>query len=65
MTANLKGHVAIITGSTSGIGQALAEGLAAEGVNNVLNGLGDPAAIEKVRASIAAAHGVPSAASDA
>jgi 3-hydroxybutyrate dehydrogenase len=58
MTANLKGHVAIITGSTSGIGQALAEGLAAEGVNIVLNGLGDPAAIEKVRASIAETHGV-------
>jgi 3-hydroxybutyrate dehydrogenase len=54
----LKGHAAIVTGSTSGIGLALAGALAAEGVAVVLNGLGDPAAIEKTRASLAAEHGV-------
>ncbi len=54
----LKGQAAIVTGSTSGIGHAMAEALAAEGVNVLLNGLGDPAAIEKTRADMAAKHGV-------
>src|ERR1700744_3357337 len=54
----LKGHVAIVTGSTSGIRQARAPALAAEGVNIVLNGFGDAAAIEKDRAALAASAGV-------
>jgi 3-hydroxybutyrate dehydrogenase len=58
MDYGLKGHVAIITGSTSGIGLALAGALAAQGVNLVINGLGDPAAIEKERAGLAEKHGV-------
>jgi 3-hydroxybutyrate dehydrogenase len=58
MDLNLKGHVAVITGSTSGIGMALAQALAAEGVEVVLNGLGDPAAIEKERTEMAARFGV-------
>ncbi|MDP3748385.1 MAG: 3-hydroxybutyrate dehydrogenase [Phenylobacterium sp.] len=45
----LQGHVAVITGSTSGIGQALAGALAEQGVNVVLNGFGDPAQIEHDR----------------
>ena len=45
----LQGHVAVVTGSTSGIGQALAAALAAQGVNVVLNGFGDPAQIETDR----------------
>ena len=45
----LQGHVAVITGSTSGIGQALARALAEQGVNVVLNGFGDPAQIEADR----------------
>ena len=48
----LEGQVAVVTGSTSGIGLALAQQLAAQGVRVVLNGLGDPAAIEQARASI-------------
>jgi 3-hydroxybutyrate dehydrogenase len=49
---HLEGHVAVVTGSTSGIGQALATALAEQGVNVVLNGFGDPAAIEADRKRI-------------
>ncbi len=51
---HLEGHVAVITGSTSGIGQALATALAGPGVNVVLNGFGDPAKIEADRAAMQA-----------
>jgi 3-hydroxybutyrate dehydrogenase len=54
----LRGQAAIVTGSTSGIGHAMAEALAAEGVHVVLNGLGDPATIERTRAEMAKTHGV-------
>lgn len=49
---NLKGKTAVITGSTSGIGLSLAQGLADAGVNILLNGFGDAAAIETTRAGI-------------
>ena len=55
---DLSGQVALITGSTSGIGQAMAEALAANGCNIVLNGLGNAAEIETLRAKIATDHGV-------
>jgi 3-hydroxybutyrate dehydrogenase len=55
---DLKGHVSIVTGSTSGIGQAMAKALAAKGSNIVINGLGDAAKIEDERAQIAAEFGV-------
>jgi 3-hydroxybutyrate dehydrogenase len=48
----LSGHAAVVTGSTSGIGLALAQQLAGQGVRVVLNGLGDAAVIEAARASI-------------
>ena len=51
---HLEGQVAVITGSTSGIGQGLATALAEQGVNVVLNGFGDPAKIEADRAAIQA-----------
>jgi len=54
----LQGQVAIVTGSTSGIGHALADALAAQGVNIVLNGLGEMTAIERTRAELAEKHGV-------
>ena len=58
ISADLKGHVAIVTGSTSGIGQAMAKALAKQGCDIVINGLGDPAKIEQERAGIAAEFGV-------
>ncbi|SDQ22337.1 3-hydroxybutyrate dehydrogenase [Brevundimonas sp. 374] len=55
---DLKGQVAVITGSTSGIGLALARAVAAGGGEVVLNGLGDPAEIERTRADLEASSGV-------
>jgi 3-hydroxybutyrate dehydrogenase len=48
----LKGKSAVVTGSTSGIGLAIARALAKEGANVMINGFGDKAAIEKERAGI-------------
>mgnify|MGYP002825266923 FL=1 len=55
---DLTGQVAIVTGSTSGIGAAMADALASNGANVIINGLGDADAIEKERAGIAERHGV-------
>ena len=49
MGQSLKGKTALVTGSTSGIGQGIAELYAAEGANVVLNGFGDSGAIEELR----------------
>ena len=57
----LKGKAAIVTGSTSGIGLGIATALVAEGCNVMLNGFGDPAAIERLRAGLAERHGVRAA----
>ena len=54
----LSGKSAIITGSTSGIGLGIARGLAASGVNIVLNGFGDANEIEAVRSELADSHQV-------
>ena len=48
----LKNKTAVITGSTSGIGLGIARAFAREGANVVLNGFGDAAEIEKLRADI-------------
>lgn len=51
---SLKGRTALITGSTSGIGFGMAKGLAAQGANIVINGLGDAGEIEKARKDVEA-----------
>jgi 3-hydroxybutyrate dehydrogenase len=54
----LKGKVALVTGSTSGIGLAIARAYAAEGADVMINGFGDAAAIETERAGIERDFGV-------
>jgi 3-hydroxybutyrate dehydrogenase len=54
----LKGKVAIVTGSTSGIGLGIAKVLAKQGADIVLNGFGDAKEIEAIRSGIERAHDV-------
>ncbi len=61
----LQNKTALVTGSTSGIGLAIARAMAKEGANVVINGFGDAAAIEKERAGIEADFGVKAMFSDA
>ena len=54
----LKGKSVVVTGSTSGIGLAIARAFAREGCNLTINGFGDKAAIEKERVGIEKEFGV-------
>jgi NAD(P)-dependent dehydrogenase (short-subunit alcohol dehydrogenase family) len=53
------GTVALVTGSTSGIGLGVAKAFAAAGASIALDGLGDAAEIEATRSGIESEHCVP------
>ncbi len=52
----LEGKVALVTGSTSGIGLAIAKALAQEGAKLMINGFGDPSEIEQECGELGAIH---------
>jgi len=54
----LSGKVALVTGSTSGIGLGIAHKLAEAGAAIIMNGFGDPKDIENVQTAIARDYGV-------
>ena len=56
--AEFDGKCAIITGSTSGIGLGIAQAFAEAGMHVMLNGFGDEAEIEKIRAGVEETYGV-------
>ena len=55
---DLKNKTALVTGSTSGIGLAIARELAKGGANVIINGLGNAQEIENIRKSIETDFGV-------
>jgi 3-hydroxybutyrate dehydrogenase len=55
---SLKGKVALVTGSTSGIGLGIAHALAAEGADIMMNGFGDATAIAALQEETKAKFGV-------
>ncbi|WP_298954576.1 3-hydroxybutyrate dehydrogenase [uncultured Methylobacterium sp.] len=61
----LSQKTALVTGSTSGIGLAIARGLAGQGANVVINGFGKPEDIERERAALESEFGVKALYSDA
>ena len=54
----LEGMVAVVTGSTSGIGLGIAEALGGAGAQLMINGLGEASAIERTRAELQGLHRV-------
>jgi 3-hydroxybutyrate dehydrogenase len=54
----LKGKVALVTGSTSGIGLGIARALAAQGASLAINGFGDAAEIAALTASLSREFGI-------
>ncbi len=65
MGTSLGGKTALVTGSTSGIGLAIATALAEAGASVIINGFGEPQAIERERATLAEVSGAEARYSDA
>ena len=61
----LKGKTALVTGSTSGIGLAIARALARDGADIMINGFGEADTIEKERAGLEKEFGIKARYSDA
>lgn len=55
----LKNKVAVVTGSTSGIGLGIARALAREGASVMLNGFGEPSLIQSLTRDLSAEFKVP------
>ena len=55
---SLKNRAAVVTGSTSGIGLAIARALAGQGADLMINGFGDVGAVEDLRLGLEATHSV-------
>jgi 3-oxoacyl-[acyl-carrier protein] reductase len=55
----LSGKVAVVTGSTRGIGWAVADTLAAQGASVVVNGVSSPDKVQQVAEELERRHGVP------
>jgi 3-hydroxybutyrate dehydrogenase len=53
---SLAGKVALVTGSTSGIGLAIARALSGAGAKVMLNGFGDQGEIDRLKGELGAAH---------
>src|SRR6266496_3688310 len=57
----LEGKAALVTGSTSGIGLAIARALAAQGANILFNGFGERGAIDRLSSETATRFNVKTA----
>src|SRR6476659_5596844 len=62
---SLRGKVAVVTGSASGIGLGIARALARDGADILLNGFGAPDEIEELQGSLSRNHNVRVTYSDA
>jgi 3-hydroxybutyrate dehydrogenase len=58
MSGKFAGRTVLVTGSTSGIGLGMARAFAAEGGNVMMNGLGEPKAIDALLESVTKEYGV-------
>jgi 3-hydroxybutyrate dehydrogenase len=56
MRMSLSGKVALVTGSTSGIGLAIARAFASAGAKVMLNGFGDAGEIDRLKAELGSCH---------